>query len=334
MSQDNKRKVPSCSAKNLELEARTEVSRPLRDPTSNCEVSSSAPAQVPHMLPSFVPRPFPPPALVGVPLEYIIDQLRHLAPHYWDDKESFDCTLIVPVFDHREQTGASPESLASSRRHDPSGLGRRVTEPIVNAVPRITMKLHVDYLSAQSTLLRALFSGTNPIDLINSRRPLTPSRFESSSPKPQPNSPSPMQIRHLPRLLASSPTHPVIYLPVPDPSSIQLLVHWMYFGHTHFIEDSLNTGSVRWEGILRNAEYLGLDSDIKSFLWRWHRSTISPGTTSSSPNDEDDEYDSGSDSDTSMTSMTSDDEDNAAFADSHRGRAGTTRSSSGIMPKS
>lgn len=45
---------------------------------------------------SFNPRPFPPPSLVGVPTEYIIDQLHLLAPHYWDKPETADCTIGGP----------------------------------------------------------------------------------------------------------------------------------------------------------------------------------------------------------------------------------------------
>lgn len=41
----------------------------------------------------FVPRPFPPPALANVPVEYIIDQLHTLAPHYWSKPETADCTI-------------------------------------------------------------------------------------------------------------------------------------------------------------------------------------------------------------------------------------------------
>ena len=48
---------------------------------------------------AFVPRPFPPPALADVPLEYIIDQLRRLASHYWSRPESSDCTIgMFPPF--------------------------------------------------------------------------------------------------------------------------------------------------------------------------------------------------------------------------------------------
>ena len=42
---------------------------------------------------SFVPRPFPPPSLANVPVEYIIDQLHNLAPHYWSKPETADCSI-------------------------------------------------------------------------------------------------------------------------------------------------------------------------------------------------------------------------------------------------
>jgi hypothetical protein len=41
----------------------------------------------------FNPRPFPPPSLVGVPAEYIVDQLHVLAPNYWNKPETADCTI-------------------------------------------------------------------------------------------------------------------------------------------------------------------------------------------------------------------------------------------------
>ena len=51
-----------------------------------------APRRAMHHIP-FVPRPFPPPALADVPLEYIIAQLRRLASHYWSRPETSDCTI-------------------------------------------------------------------------------------------------------------------------------------------------------------------------------------------------------------------------------------------------
>lgn len=48
----------------------------------------------------FVPRPFPPPALANVPVEYIIDQLHTLAPHYWSKPETADCSISASTTLH------------------------------------------------------------------------------------------------------------------------------------------------------------------------------------------------------------------------------------------
>ncbi len=60
-------------------------------PTTHCDTSPS----LMESSDSFEPRPFPPPSLLDVPVEYIIDQLHNLAPHYWDKLETADCTLGV-----------------------------------------------------------------------------------------------------------------------------------------------------------------------------------------------------------------------------------------------
>ncbi|KAJ7481160.1 hypothetical protein B0H11DRAFT_2157834 [Mycena galericulata] len=213
----------------------------------------------------FTARAFPPPSLTGVPVEYIIDQLHNLAPHYWDKPDTADCTLVIPVPHPRGKAGSTfPLDVPAFSMSSDSGLGRRVTEPALNHVPRISLKLHMDYLSAHSTFLRGLFSGASSLDLISSA---------SLSQAPAQTSPSgqfTVPANRLPRLMPCSPDHPILFLPIPDPSSIHLLVHWMYFGSTSYIEDSLNNGSVEWEGIARNVEYLGLPADIKVFLGRWY----------------------------------------------------------------
>ena len=51
-------------------------------------------ARIPTLMPSsYTPRPFPPPPLVGVPTQFIIHQLRSLAPSYWNRPETSDCTI-------------------------------------------------------------------------------------------------------------------------------------------------------------------------------------------------------------------------------------------------
>lgn len=190
----------------------------------------------------FVPRPYPPPSLAGVPFEYVVDQLRELAPQYWDQLHTTDCTIVVPI----PSESATPLSCG---KRDP--LARRHTEPDLR-VRQVKFSLHTDYLSTHSILLRSLFSGAKSIHLIDSYSRITAD-------------PS----NRIPHLLPSPPTHPALYLPVPDPVSIPLLFHWMYFGSTAIIQQGLDDGSVAWEGLARNVEYLQLSQDLERFLYDW-----------------------------------------------------------------
>ncbi|EGN95630.1 hypothetical protein SERLA73DRAFT_186744 [Serpula lacrymans var. lacrymans S7.3] len=312
-------------------------------PSSNSSSSSSSSS------PSFLPRPFPPSNLADVPVEYIVDQLRNLASLYWNKPETADCTIIIPVPNYRGRASPPsgsplhpPSDVSSSEslraEHDPTGSGRRATEPVIQPVPRITLKLHVDYLSAQSTFLRGLFSGASPLDLINTTVPSS----SSSSPESPRRASAPFHVpaNRLPRLLPSPPSHPVLFLPIPDPSSIHLLFHWMYFGRTNHIEDCLNRGIVHWEGLARNVEYLGLPTEIKIFLGRWYGNWILPARNlhncdsyddDSDDEDLDDEDDDDDDDDGYSTqSSRDDDSDMEAIEDFERGRTRTIRPLSGV----
>lgn len=62
--------------------------------------TSTSVARVPqatNRLPNhrFIPRPFPPPNLAHVPVEYIVDQLHSLASNYWSKPETADCTISM-----------------------------------------------------------------------------------------------------------------------------------------------------------------------------------------------------------------------------------------------
>ncbi|KAF8274879.1 hypothetical protein EI94DRAFT_1793561 [Lactarius quietus] len=240
--------------------------------TSSRNTITSPQPNDPESAQSFVPRPFPPPSLTGVPLEYIIDSLRKLAPRYWNNTETADCSIVYPIgnrpsgFPTRD-LGVSnvPRTEVLPNPHDPSGMGRRLTAPSLNSEGvRVLMKLHIDYLSAQSTLLRALFSGSSPLDLIQPATQPAPDVAGRSSI-------SPSLAARLPRLLPSSSDHPIVYLPVPDASSFPHLVTWMYFGDTNALEDALQRRVIRWDGLARNVEYLGMPEEIKRFLGRWYR---------------------------------------------------------------
>jgi len=249
----------------------------------------------------FTPRAFPPPSLTGVPVEYIIDQLHNLASRYWDKPDTADCTIVIPVPYPRGKAGSTfPDMPAFSMSSD-SGLGRRVTEPALNSVPRISLKLHMDYLSAHSSFLRGLFSGASSLDLISS------AALSEAPSRPSPSGQFTVPANRLPRLMPCSPDHPILFLPIPDPSSIHLLVHWMYFGSTSYIEDSLNDGSVEWEGIARNVEYLGLPAEIKVFLGRWYGNYLHAEREGASDSGEEENDDD--DNDDAETVYYSDDED-------------------------
>lgn len=105
----------------------------------------------------------------------------------------------------------------------------------------------------------------------------------------------------LPRLMPCSPDHPILFLPVPDPTSFHLLVHWMYFGDFTYIQDCLHQGSIQWEGIARNVEYLGLSPEIKIFLGNWYYAWLNPDRQLAQ------EYPDGNDSDTIFSDSDSED---------------------------
>ncbi len=119
----------------------------------------------------FVPRPFPPPALTGVPLEYIVDSLRKLAPQYWNNTETADCSIgeCIGLSPRRNADGAClvypignrssgfptrdlgvsnvPRTEVLPNPHDPSGMGRRLTAPSLNSEGvRVLMKVRPFYL--------------------------------------------------------------------------------------------------------------------------------------------------------------------------------------------
>jgi hypothetical protein len=170
---------------------------------------------------AFVPRPYPAPSLAGVPKEYILHRLRHLAPHYWNKPETADCTIVI-------HDTSKPQSAAQGKR---------------TSVCRRSFEAHIDYLCSQSRLLRRFFGGSILGSTLNGRAP---------------------------HFLSPSNSHPVVYLPLPDPASFELILHWMYHGSIKNIEFALNDGTVTWEGLARNVEFLDIRDDMRQFLGHWY----------------------------------------------------------------
>ena len=94
---------------------------------------------------------------------------------------------------------------------------------------------------------------------------------------------------NLPRLLPSPSDHPIVYLPVPDPTSFPYLVSWIYFGDAAALDAALQRRVIRWDGLARNVEYLGMPEELKRFLGRWYRRwllSVQSGNTKEDENDD------------------------------------------------
>ncbi|KAI0748510.1 hypothetical protein C8Q80DRAFT_1270907 [Daedaleopsis nitida] len=284
---------------------------------------SLAPRRAMHPV-AFVPRPFPPPALADVPLEYIVDQLRRLATYYWTRPETSDCTIAVPLSYENTDKMLGPSGVCDAFRNmginsevstDSFGLDESPAPALRNSTHksvrprRMVMKLHMDYLCAHSALLRGLLSGASPFDLVMDA-PSDGCASSHSTPEPSLSRQSSMSTLPVPCILPSSTcSHPVVYLPIPDPASFHYLIHYIYFGSTSFIEEALDNGDLTWNGLASNAEYLQMGADFKLFLGRyWRRENTH---FDGSEWDSDCEYDSDYDSDESI----SEDEDDATLAD-------------------
>jgi hypothetical protein len=127
------------------------------------------------------------------------------------------------------------------------------------------LQLHRDYLVCQSSLLHAYFTSTTPVDLLSMKHT---SQLAAGA--------FPIPAAAQPRLLPCAPNHPHLFLPLPDPNSFPHIIHYLYFGKINYIESSLCRGSITWEGLVRNVEYLGLRNPIKVFLGRWWAEWLDP----------------------------------------------------------
>jgi len=147
---------------------------------------------------------------------------------------------------------------------------RRGSAPVSGGSPMRTVRLHMEYLTTQSALFRNLLSQTNSLDLSTSASGNPLHRFTP------PHTTFRFPSHRTPRLLPTT-TIPTIFLPVPDPTSFPLIIHYLYFGKLEYMDRGLHAGEVQWEGIVRNVEYLGLGHEIKSFLGSWWRRWIEAG---------------------------------------------------------
>jgi hypothetical protein len=98
----------------------------------------------------------------------------------------------------------------------------------------------------------------------------------------------------------------------------------MYFNEINIISEALHDGSIQWEGIARNVEYLGLSAAIKLFLSKWYHTWLEMDTMEGddSDSDSDTEFSDSGDGDDSTYTAVDKDELIGAIDEKqdHRGR--------------
>ncbi|GJJ12313.1 hypothetical protein Clacol_006554 [Clathrus columnatus] len=210
------------------------------------------------------------------------DNLHRLAANHWNKPETSDCTIVIPKDALLNQDDPVNHP---SKREDNDNVTPGANDYSRSKQPNVPIMLHQQYLSVQSTLIQSILDGTRGSSQNISSSQDNTGKLSYSKMLQQQGS-------HLsadtflihsswsPRLLPSSrPNHPIIFLPVPDPVCFPHLIHYMYFGSFHHIEDCLQKGSLTWQGVVRNVEYLGMRVEIKAALGRYHRIWMKPSST-------------------------------------------------------
>ncbi|QRW02184.1 Enoyl-(Acyl carrier protein) reductase [Ceratobasidium sp. AG-Ba] len=203
------------------------------DGTQAASIPSTLSTPRPSVVGPVSPQTGLPDALSHIPIEYIIDRLRGMAPYYWHRPETTNCTIIVPTESlrmfsrvpngHTAVSGTSvngPPSIKDTRRSSAPNAGAR--QPIrVRTISPPNRPSSATCSPIRPSHLDPAQSGSRPLFTFSSLR--------------------------LPRM--TGPAHnPTVLLPVPDHASFALLVHYLYFGDTRTIEQALRTGAVTWEG--------------------------------------------------------------------------------------
>lgn len=163
--------------------------------------------------------------------------------------------------------GIKPDVVTSSTTEGHMGAsGRRGSLPGYNQVEQcLVFPLHKDYLTTQSTLFHSLISSATA-------HVTTPTQRDQYG-----------------RLVWQSPIYRgakvlptkhgrqrVLYVPLPDPSSFGVLLHWLYWHDAGHFNHCLSRGLATWQGVIRNIEYLGLDNEIKLLAGKWWKRWVKP----------------------------------------------------------
>ena len=156
--------------------------------------------------------------------------------------------------------------LPSIRPHLPTTSDAQLVLPgcASQRCVKMTFRVHADYLM-QSGLLVRLFSASD-----NDRLSLT---AKLCSPVHANTVTETKGTDKQARILATSPTV-VLYLPLPDPPSFSYLLYYIYHGSVEPLLDALEAGTLRWQGVIANIDFLDLDRRIKQRVGNWWREHV------------------------------------------------------------
>ena len=144
----------------------------------------------------------------------------------------------------------------------------------------LVFPLHQDYLYPQSSLLRTILSSSS-------------AQLDSVHMDGRPSSAGALpRVVKGARLLPTSIGEPLaVYLPLPDPASFSVLVHWLYWGDVTALESALSRGIVEWQGVVKNIHYLGMDDNVKRVMGKWWRRWVKTEARTQRPEAAEDESD-------------------------------------------
>ncbi|WVR09298.1 hypothetical protein IAU60_006363 [Kwoniella sp. DSM 27419] len=129
----------------------------------------------------------------------------------------------------------------------------------------LVFPLHRDYLTTQSALFRTLLNCS-----------------AAQLPEPVPRDDSGRLVFQSPivrgaKVLPTKAERPkALYVPLPDPASFAVILHWLYWHDADHFNHCLSKGMVTWQGVIRNIEYLSLDNEIKLLAGRWWKRWVKP----------------------------------------------------------
>jgi hypothetical protein len=177
---------------------------------------------------------------------------------------SIDVAVSKPVYKLQRASSGRSQSLPIISYAPIATLKRLPVDSTIydrrQSFRKLKFRVHVDFL-LQCGLAARLFSNSN-IEWLS----LTAKLFLKAQQQQRIARKGEEKVQ----ILSISPTI-VIFLPLPDPSSFSYLLHYLYHGSIEVLINGMDTGALKWQGVIANTDFLDLDVRIKQQLGKWWR---------------------------------------------------------------